>query len=306
MVVGRPEKSLDPTAGSVQQFAAELREVRELAGRPTYRQLAAQAHYSSTVLSRAAAGKDLPSLAVTLAFVEACGGDCEAWTGRWQAARDACAAAGTADAASLDASEPGCEEIASPPVPPVGRARRRHVPRWAHGRRAIVAAVAAVSLAAAGVTYWSVSGQPGPGLDPTWRWNTQNVGSPAGGDAPPEPMDGDDPRARDCSFDATVLQTVPFYLPGTRARFGTLRLRHSKRCGADWASAYYANPHLYTVTLFAHRPADGAEVQSSWSNYTPPGSYGDMLSTASGCVWVAVTVITPAGTSRPVRTSCLR
>ena len=122
MVVGRPEKSLDPTAGSVQQFAAELREVRELAGRPTYRQLAAQAHYSSTVLSRAAAGKDLPSLAVTLAFVEACGGDCEAWTGRWQAARDACAAAGTADAASLDASEPGCEEIASPPVPrPAGR-----------------------------------------------------------------------------------------------------------------------------------------------------------------------------------------
>jgi hypothetical protein len=75
VVVGRPEKSLDPTAGSVQQFAAELREVRELAGRPTYRQLAAQTHYSSTVLSRAAAGKDLPSLAVTLAFVEACGGD---------------------------------------------------------------------------------------------------------------------------------------------------------------------------------------------------------------------------------------
>ena len=116
--MGRPEKSLDPTAGSVQQFAAELREVRELAGRPTYRQLAAQTHYSSTVLSRAAAGKDLPSLAVTLAFVEACGGDCEAWTGRWQAARDACAAAGTADAASPDAGEPGCEEIAFPPVPP--------------------------------------------------------------------------------------------------------------------------------------------------------------------------------------------
>jgi Protein of unknown function (DUF2690) len=159
---------------------------------------------------------------------------------------------------------------------------------------------------AAGMIYWNMSGQSGPALDPTWRWNTQNIEAAGGGDTPPEPMDGDDPRARDCYFDATVLQSVTFYLPRTRTQFGTLRLRHSKRCGTDWASAYYSNPHLYTVTLVAHRPADGAQVQSSWSNYTPPGSYGDMLSTRLGCVWVEVTVTTPAGTSQPVRTSCMR
>ena len=50
-----------------------LRELREHAGRPSYRQLAQLAHYSHTALSQAAAGRCLPSLAVTQAFVRACG-----------------------------------------------------------------------------------------------------------------------------------------------------------------------------------------------------------------------------------------
>ena len=64
-------------------FAAQLRELREEAGRPSYRQLAQRAHYSHTALSQAAAGGSLPSLAVTQAFVHACGGDMEEWTARW-------------------------------------------------------------------------------------------------------------------------------------------------------------------------------------------------------------------------------
>jgi hypothetical protein len=118
-------------------------------------------------------------------------------------------------------------------------------------------------------------------------------------------MDGDDPRARDCYADAIIVQTAPMLLPdGTR--FGTLRLRHSAHCGASWGSAYYANPHLYTIRIVAVRPADGAETTFDWSNNTPPGSYGDMLSTAPGCVWVEATVTTPTGTSPPARTNCAR
>jgi uncharacterized protein DUF2690 len=119
-------------------------------------------------------------------------------------------------------------------------------------------------------------------------------------------MDGDDPRARGCVADATSLQAIPIDLPGGTSRFGTLRLRHSNHCGTDWASAYYSNRNLYTITLIAFRPADGAETRFSWSNNTPPGSYGNMLSTARGCVWVQATVTTPLGTSKPVRTKCLR
>lgn len=60
------------------------------------------------------------------------------------------------------------------------------------------------------------------------------------------------------------------------------------------------------MRIIAHRPHDGGLVQSEWSNNTPPGSYGDMLSTATGCVWVEARVITPAGTSAPARTDCRR
>ncbi|MFF4082752.1 helix-turn-helix domain-containing protein [Streptomyces sp. NPDC001777] len=53
----------------------------------TYRAMAAEAHYSTTTLAHAAAGERLPSLPVTLAYVQACGGDVEAWTERWNAAQ---------------------------------------------------------------------------------------------------------------------------------------------------------------------------------------------------------------------------
>jgi WD40 repeat protein len=81
----RPERALDPGGGPVEQFAADLRDLRESAGRPGYRELARRAHFSVTTLSVAASGRQLPSLEVTLAFVEACGGDQEAWAQRWKA-----------------------------------------------------------------------------------------------------------------------------------------------------------------------------------------------------------------------------
>ncbi|MFL6125130.1 helix-turn-helix domain-containing protein [Actinophytocola sp.] len=66
------------------RFAADLRRLREKAGRPPYRELARQAHYSSTTLADAAGGQRLPTLAVTLAFVRACGGDPDDWEQRWR------------------------------------------------------------------------------------------------------------------------------------------------------------------------------------------------------------------------------
>jgi hypothetical protein len=79
----RPERSLGPEDSALLGFAADLRRLREKAGKPTYRELSKQAHYSVTVLSDAASGRKLPTLAVTLAYVEACGGDAEEWRQRW-------------------------------------------------------------------------------------------------------------------------------------------------------------------------------------------------------------------------------
>ncbi|MFD8379725.1 hypothetical protein ACFV2X_14475 [Streptomyces sp. NPDC059679] len=89
--MGRKESPLDPSAGPVQRFAYELRKLRSEAGGPTYRAMAQRVPYSLTTLSRAAAGDQLPSLPVTLAYVEACGGDSAdriAWEARWREAAE--------------------------------------------------------------------------------------------------------------------------------------------------------------------------------------------------------------------------
>ncbi|MFI1936110.1 DNA-binding protein [Streptomyces purpureus] len=84
--MGRREKPVDPAGGPVQRFAFELRKLRQEAGGPSYRSMAQRAGFSVTALSQAAAGEKLPSLAVTLAYVEACDGDRADWEERWRAA----------------------------------------------------------------------------------------------------------------------------------------------------------------------------------------------------------------------------
>lgn len=93
----RAERPLDPDAGPLTRFAADLRKLREAAGRPSCRALAKRAHYSSTTLSDAAGGRTFPSLSVTLAYVEACQGDCRAWEARWHAVAAEMAAGAPAD-----------------------------------------------------------------------------------------------------------------------------------------------------------------------------------------------------------------
>ncbi|WP_324169056.1 helix-turn-helix transcriptional regulator [Amycolatopsis sp.] len=127
IAVGRPETRLDPESGPVHEFAQELRELRRQAGNPSYRELAKRAHYSASMLSTAASGRSLPSLAVTQAFAEACGGDRDAWERRWSAV-----------AAQID--KPG----ARPP-----ESGRRNDRKWS--RRRIWLTGAAAGVAAAGV-----------------------------------------------------------------------------------------------------------------------------------------------------------
>jgi WD40 repeat protein/energy-coupling factor transporter ATP-binding protein EcfA2 len=94
---------LDPQTGPVQRLAWQLRKLRDGAGRPSYRRLAVQAHYSSTTLASAAKGERLPSLEVTLAYAVACGGDRAEWESRWRATA---AELGAAGARAEPAAEP--------------------------------------------------------------------------------------------------------------------------------------------------------------------------------------------------------
>ncbi|RSN60654.1 hypothetical protein DMH01_15300 [Amycolatopsis sp. WAC 04182] len=79
----RAERPLEDDGSALSQFASDLRALRRRAGSPTYRELASRAHFSSTTLSDAAGGRQFPSLAVTIAYVRACGGDADQWEQRW-------------------------------------------------------------------------------------------------------------------------------------------------------------------------------------------------------------------------------
>jgi hypothetical protein len=75
---------LDASNGPIAAFAHDLRALRSRAGNPSYRELARTALFAPSVLSSAASGHRLPTLAVTLAFVAACGGDRAVWERRWR------------------------------------------------------------------------------------------------------------------------------------------------------------------------------------------------------------------------------
>ncbi|MFD3373947.1 MULTISPECIES: helix-turn-helix domain-containing protein [unclassified Streptomyces] len=95
-MAGRREVPVDPGAGPVQRFAFELRKLRAEAGGVTYRVMAQRAGYSVPTLSQAAAGEQLPTLPVALAYAAACGGDAAQWEARWHQAVEE-AAAGPVD-----------------------------------------------------------------------------------------------------------------------------------------------------------------------------------------------------------------
>jgi WD40 repeat protein len=97
-MAGRPESPLDPNAGPVQRFAAELRKLRTEAGSPPYRMMAERTNQGASTLSQAAGGERLPTLPVVLAYVQACGGDQQEWETRWR------------EAATEVASEPQAED----------------------------------------------------------------------------------------------------------------------------------------------------------------------------------------------------
>ncbi|KJK34264.1 hypothetical protein UK15_36875 [Streptomyces variegatus] len=84
--MGRREKPVDPSAGPVQRLAHDLRLLREKAGKPPYREMAERAGYSTTALSQAAAGDQLPTLGVVRAYVEALDADPDEWEVRWREA----------------------------------------------------------------------------------------------------------------------------------------------------------------------------------------------------------------------------
>src|SRR3954447_12122839 len=144
--MGRREKPLDPGAGAVQRFAFEMRKLRDEAGSPTYRAMAARAGYSAPTLSAAAAGERLPTLPVLLAYVSACDGDAGGWERRWRAA-----AADSADARAVEDAE---EDSPYPGLARFDTADGEHF----HGRDDLIAELVGLTAAKRFVAVVGASG----------------------------------------------------------------------------------------------------------------------------------------------------
>jgi hypothetical protein len=284
---GRPESPLNPENGAAAGLAAQLRQLREEAGRPSYRQLARTAYYSPSALSQAAAGRELPSLAVALAFAEACGGDRQEWTARWQAA----AAASGAVTASPEVSAPGDE-----PATAAGRGirARRDWVRRARWRRLSMAGLAAAAVAGCLLAWSSHDGT-----------TPQVVQRPVGGLSAPV-FDGASPDVAGCDIGSGVLGSRSV-LAGNGVLLGTVQLRYSRRCAAVWAR-FLPSPALsgagaVVITLKLVRRPDGTTEVSSL-RFTGGRQRSDLLLLHAGCAQGSVEITRSGRALASATTAC--
>jgi hypothetical protein len=302
---GRPERPVDPAQGPLQSFAHELRELRRRAGNPSYRTLADRTHYSRTAISDAARGERLPTVDVTLAFVEACRGDPDEWRARWHLCRQQITRSSEAvPTDGLTGPAMAGDEAGMPAVNGAGR-RRAAAPRPGKTRLRTRPAgsrlVTPVTLVAFGITVLAQA-------EAVIVWHVARSVSAArieaSGAASIPVMDGADPRLSNCGSSATVLDRRPVRLPvpttiasrslhaGTL--LGTVSLRYSARCAAAWArfdpapGIFSNQPGAAALLLVVSRPADG--TQSTWRMPHVEEAYGDLLLTGLGCVVASASI----------------
>lgn len=131
--MGRPQKPLERDGSPVREFAFWLRDLRKTSGL-TYEQLGKSAHYATSTVQEATAGRRLPTLRVTMAFVKACGGDPGEWRTYWtqvqrvldQDAPDSCLGSVVPPWADTDGTDfVGPVGVVRPADSPSGRPGRR-------------------------------------------------------------------------------------------------------------------------------------------------------------------------------------
>ena len=294
--MGRPESQLSGTDPRLVAFASDLRCLRKQAGSPSYRQLAREAHYSPSALSQAANGRFMPSLGVTLGFVQACGGDVAEWEHRWRTLdNDRLARGEHADDPLIcwDLPEELTRDLISSSP---GR------PRHGMSQRLSFLALAAVVVCAGTITGLVIrsSGKNGPPA-------TAQMGR-SGRLAVADPIaDGSDPNRAGCGPGAVTIVATRVHFPAAQLS-GEVELRNSPRCRAAWgrfepADGWKPGPGTM-VTVWTIRPADQA-TQSYTVEYGGEAIIGNMLMTARGCVAAELTVARGTVQSPVATTECL-
>ncbi|WP_433531878.1 helix-turn-helix domain-containing protein [Micromonospora sp. CA-263727] len=325
--MARAERPVDPTADPVQAFAAELRRLREAAGRPTYEALARRAHRSASSLSEAAGGRKLPTLDTALAYARALGGDEAEWADRWRAAATATAVSGpisgrldgsaapTDGAGSADRAGPagGAGPVDGPAAPrgDAGRGKPGFRGRRTTGALALAAAMvagfAAVPWLAGG---FRVGGSPAAaptGAAPP----PERTGQPAAPAETREVRDGTDPKDTGCAADPGVTTVDSSAVLLDERVIGTVELRYAPACGASWPrfvplpeAAQVPRPAWIQLTVFdGDDPSRNADFAMDYAGIS---TFGNMLTSTRTCVWAQVRLTGQGWVSPRARTGCWR
>lgn len=319
--MGRPERNVDPDSGPVARFACDLRALRQAAGSPSYRHLAAKANYSATVLSRAASGRELPSLPVVLAYVTACGDDVAEWRERWLSLvdRPRPRAAGEDDPGErteYGAPEPDVQAGSEGQPASANQAGARTVVTRYRAPLAGLAVFATAATSAAVV--FAIAGLV---ISHTIAQGTSASRTPTIRPAAPHDMPSDyaDPRAAGCVAGAVPVSSAYLRLDkatvisGTSMLAGTVvgmvELIYSARCRAAWSRATplrgFNMNSIDRLQVQIARPADGASKLSRVSGIKIAyGVDGPLLLTNHGCLIASASFQFRNGGDASAVTSC--
>jgi transcriptional regulator with XRE-family HTH domain len=265
--MGRIERAVDPSAGPLQRFAHDLQILRHQAGEPTYRTMGRRAGVSYSALSQAAKGEHLPTLAVTLAFLRACGATADIerqWQRRWEQLR--ADLSGTPPRVNDDDPEPADDGNAGLAQGPYPDHESRPVPARRRRRYAVIAVVALMTAVAVAASTMAVAA-----LSTASHAAVRHV------------ADGADPYIAGCGPDQQPLERQPIYLSSGQ-RYGWIVLFYSAACSGAWGYVLGPNSTSLRVYISAHRMDDNTSAVSSFKGNARPNSWGNALSTQAGCV----------------------
>lgn len=284
--MGRPERELDPDDAPLSRFAADLRQVRDLAGKPTYRAMSRKAHRSPTTLSEAAGGRALPSWPTVEAFLLACGVTEHAdWHRRWTGLQD-----DRAEPHEPDEAPPGPGD--SPPAP-----RRRPA-------ALVLAAVGAAVVVAVVFRSPPVDDAPPPA----------SPGSTSASEPRQEIVDGADPEDTGCANDPGAVTVDAREVNLDRVPVGVVELRYSPRCGVSWPRFTPGDPRFATIDaqgpVEAHLTAgpddDPGRAQEFSTRYSGLPVFGNVVNSTRQCVRARARLTGPGWSTTDGVTACYR
>ncbi|NLU79525.1 DUF2690 domain-containing protein [Micromonospora sp. HNM0581] len=325
--MARAERPVDPTVDPLQAFAAELRQLREAAGRPTYHALARRAHRSSSSLSEAAGGRRMPTLDTTLAYVGALGGDEREWTERWHALRAAIDSAGSGTLDSLRAERlPGAEQrsgaVAGLDVsgagPVGGAAQLADGDQSGEGLPDLTSRTARRTGFAVGLVVVAVIGfVTVPWLAGSFRATPTAPVSPSAaasdvGYTSVSARDGADPKDAGCAADPAVTTLDSNAVLLDDRVVGTVELRYAPACGASWPRFVPAPapsvpvPSPAQVRLTVTDGDDPTRTAEFSMDYAGISAYGNLLTSTRTCVYALVELSGEGWRSAVGRTGCWR